>query len=199
MSPTVFLTQLLPLIVFIVVDALVTDVRISIACAIVFAAGQLAYTFFKTRQIDWFVVLDVGLIAGLGGVSIALENELFFKIKPAIIEAIGVIFMLALIVAPQRFLLGYLGRLTPGQPLRPEALGMMKAMLGWLSLYTVLHIGAVLYTAFFCSKRTWAVVSGPGFYVIFIPIMIVVLRRAWRAKRARRMVATDSSGDGVIR
>jgi intracellular septation protein A len=187
-SPTVFLTQLLPLIVFIVVDALVTDVRISIACAVVFALGQLAYTFFKTRQIDWFVVLDVGLIGILGGVSIALENELLFKIKPAIIEAIGVIFMLALILAPERFLLGYLGRLSPSRPLRPEALGMMKTMLGWLSLYTVLHIGAVLYTAFFSSKRTWAVVSGPGFYVIFIPIMIVVLRRAWRARRARRAV-----------
>jgi intracellular septation protein A len=187
MNPMLFLTQLLPLIVFIVVDALVTDVRVSILCAIVFAIGQLAFTWLRTHQFDWFVLLDVGLIAVLGGVSIFLKNELFFKLKPAIIEAITIVFMLALVFAPDRFLLGYFGRMMP--TLRPEAISIMKSMLAWLSFYTALHIAAVVFTAFRASKQTWAWVSGPGFYLLFIPIMAVVLVKRHKARRRAREAA----------
>ena len=179
MSPVVLLTQLLPLIVFIVVDALVTNPRISILCAVLFALGQLAYTWIKSRRLDWFVVIDVGLIVILGGIAIVFENDRFFKVKPAIVEGISIVLMLALIVAPDRFLVGYLGRTMP--TLRPEALGVMKSMLVWMSLSTALHVVAVLYTAFRASRQTWAWVSGPGFYLVLIPIVAYVL-----AKRRRK-------------
>jgi intracellular septation protein A len=180
MNPMLFLTQLLPLIVFIVIDSFVSDVRISILSAILFAIGQLVFTYVKIHQFDWFVLLDVGLITAFGAVSIIFKNDLFFKIKPAIIEGLTILFMLGLILAKDQFLLGYLGRMMPGKTLRPEAIGLMKTMLGWMCVYIVLHIGAILYTAFFSSRKVWAVVSGPGFYLIFIPIMAVVLGKAIR-------------------
>jgi intracellular septation protein A len=181
MNPTVFLTQLLPLVVFIVVDALVTDVRWSIACAVVFAVGQLGYTWLRQRRLDWFVLVDVGLIVGLGGVAIAFDNDLFFKVKPAIIEGLSIVLVVALVLAPDRFLLGYFGRMMP--TLRPEALGVMKSMLVWMALFTAVHVAAVLYTAFRSSKQTWAWVSGPGFYLLFIPIVLFVLVKRRAARR----------------
>lgn len=181
-----FVTQLLPLLVFIVVDSFVTDVRISIACAVVFAVGQLAVTWARSKRVDWFVLLDVALIAGLGGVSIALEDEMFFKVKPAIVEAVTIVFMLALIVAPSRFLIGYFGRMVPDMAVDPQALKSMKAMLGLMCGYTALHIGAVLWAAFRMSREAWAFVSGPGFYVFFAPVLAVVLFRAWRERRKAR-------------
>jgi intracellular septation protein A len=178
--------QLLPLIVFIVVDSVVTDVRISIGAAMVFAAGQLAVAYAKTRRIDWFVVLDAGLVAVLGGVAIASQNELFFKVKPAIVEGLTVLFMLALVLAPDRFLVGYFGRMMPGRALQPEALGRMKTLLGWMCAWIALHIGAVLYTAFFSSRRAWAFVSGPGFYLLVAPLIFgVPLVRRFRRRAAR--------------
>ena len=186
MNPTVFLTQLLPLVVFIVVDALVTDVRISIVCAVVFAVGQLAWTWAKSHQLDWFVLLDVGLIVALGGVAVVFKNDLFFKVKPAIIEAITIVFMVALILAPDDFLKGYFGRMMPTRPLQPEAIAVMKSMLRWMSLYIAVHIAAVLYTAFRSSKQTWAWVSGPGFYLLLIPLMAVVLAKRIKARRRAR-------------
>lgn len=180
MSPTLLLSQLLPLIVFIVVDALVTDVRWSIGCAVAFAVGQLVHTWMRQRRLDWFVLVDVGLIVGLGGIAIVFDNDLFFKVKPAIIEGISVVLVMALVLAPERFLLGYFGRMIP--TLRPERIGVMKSMLVWMALFTALHVAAVLYTAFRASKQTWAWVSGPGFYLLFIPIALLVLvkRRATR-------------------
>jgi intracellular septation protein A len=201
-----FLTQLLPLLVFIVVDALVTDVRLSILCAVVFALGQLAFTWAKTHQLDWFVLIDVGLIAVLGGVAIGFRNDLFFKTKPAIIEAVAIVLMLALLLAPDRFLLGYFGRMMPGRDLQPQALGALKSMLAWMCLYTALHIAAVLYTAFRSSRQVWAWVSGPGFYLLFIPLMAVVLVKRMKARRARLSAIapaapldkpTDSRDDGI--
>lgn len=186
MSPTLFLTQLLPLLVFIVVDSFVTDVRVSILCAVLFAVGQLAVTWARTRRVDWFVVLDVALIGALGGVSIALDDEFFFKLKPAIVEAVTVVFMVVLALAPDRLLLGYYGRMVPGMASQPEAVGAMKRMLGWMCGYVLLHAGAVLYTALYSTKEIWAFVSGPGFYVFFLPVLAVLGGRALLARRGAR-------------
>lgn len=181
MNPTVFLTQLLPLVVFMVVDALGTDVRWSIGCAVVFALGQLVYTWVKRRRIDWFVLVDVALIVALGGISIAFDDDLFFKVKPAIIETISIVIVVAMVLAPDRILLGYFGRMLP--TLRPEAIGVMKSMLVWMASFTALHVAAVLYTAFRASKQTWAWVSGPGFYLLLIPMVLFVLLKRRAARR----------------
>lgn len=180
------LGQMFPLIVFIIVDSFCNNVKISIISAIVFAVGQLLFYYFKTGAFDWFVLLDVVLIAGLGSVSILFKNEMFFKVKPAIIEAATIIFMLVLIFSPDRFHLNYFGRMMPkGMALNPAAIGALKNMLLVMSGYIVVHIGAVLYTAKFSSRKMWAFVSGPGFYFLFIPVMGYVFVKRMKGKRAR--------------
>lgn len=193
MKPHVFLTQLLPLVVFIIADALVTDVRVSIACAVAFAVAQLAVTWVGKRRFDWFVLVDVGLIAVLGGMAIGFNNQLLFKIKPAIIEALGALFLLGLRVAPDRFLLGYVARLSPGRPLRPEVLGAFRRLLAWLCLYTTLHLAAVLYTAFYASKQAWAWVSGPGFYLVLVPLAVHVLIKRRQARTSQASAPPSAS------
>lgn len=113
MNPIQLFGQMLPLIIFMIVDSLFNDMRISIISAIVFAAGQLLFFYAKTGQFDWFVLVDVGLILGLGVVSIILKNEMYFKIKPAIIEAATIIFLLVLIFSPDTLLYNYFGRMMP--------------------------------------------------------------------------------------
>lgn len=174
-----FLTQLLPIIVFIVVDSLVSDVRISILAAVLFAVGQLAVTYARSRRFEWLVLIDVGLILALGAISIAFDNELFFEVKPAILEGVAVVLIVALMFAPDRFLLRYVERMVPGREVRVDA---MKSMLGVISACTVAHIGAVLYTAFYSSRAVWAFVSGPGFYLLILPVGLV----AGLVSRARR-------------
>jgi intracellular septation protein A len=184
MTPMQLLGQMLPLLVFIIVDAIFNDIRTSIISAIVFAVGQLIYYYVKTGQFDWFVILDVGLILGLGVISIVLKNEIFFKTKPAIIEAVTIVFFLVLVFSPDTFLLNYFGRMMPkGVTLNPAAIGAMKSMLLWMVGYVVLHIGAVLYTAFFTSRKTWAFVSGPGFYLMFVPVMTIILVKNFKRRR----------------
>jgi intracellular septation protein A len=184
MAPLQLFGQILPLLIFIIVDSICNDIRISIISAIIFAAGQLLFFNFKTGQFDWFVLVDVGLIAGLGTLSIVLKNDMLFKVKPAIIEGVTIIFMLILIFLPDRFLLNYFGRMMPkGMALNPAVIGSLKTMLVMLCVYTLFHIGAILYTAYYCSRRVWAIVSGPGFFLLFIPVMAVVLIKKARARK----------------
>jgi intracellular septation protein A len=193
MSPMVLLGQMLPLLVFIIVDSLFNNIRVSIISAIAFAVVQLAIFWMKTRQIDWFVLLDVALIIGLGAISIGLKNEIFFKVKPAIVEAAALVFFLVMIVLPDRFLTGYFGRMMPaGMAIRPTAIGAMKTMLLIMCGYVLLHIGAVLFTAFYSSRKTWAFVSGPGFYLLFIPVMAMLVVRAVRMRQRAKVNGVQS-------
>ncbi len=177
-----FAAQLLPLLVFIVVDSIVEDVRISIVSAIVFAAGQMGFIYYLKRRIEWLVLVDVGLIAALGGVSIAFDNDLFFKVKPAIIEGLAVALFFGLLLAPRRFRKRYFERMMPQMNLSDQTLDRMKPMLGLLCGCTAVHIGAVLYTAYHSSREVWAFVSGPGFYLTLLPMGLYVIILRIRAK-----------------
>ncbi len=187
--------QLLPLLVFIIVDSICNNIRVSIISAIIFAVGQLSFYYIKTGKFDWFVLVDVALIAALGAISIISKNEMFFKVKPAIIEMATVVFMLVMVFLPDNILINYFGRMMPkGMTLNPAAIGLMKTMLSWMCVYIVFHIGAILYTAFFCSRRMWAIVSGPGFYLLFIPIMIgLMIKRAKIQKASKQNPAVTKT------
>jgi intracellular septation protein A len=184
---TMFL-QMLPLLIFIVVDMIFSNTVVSIVSAVLFAVLQMSLSFAKTGAMDYFVLIDVALISLLGTVSVFLKNDLFFKLKPAIIEAVMVIFMLALLFAPDPFLLNYFGRFLPaGRAFTPEMVPVLKKMILGISIYTGVHIGAVIFTALYSSRKIWAVVSGPGYFFIFIPIMfVVILKRVMMRKAVQR-------------
>lgn len=182
---TMFL-QMLPILIFVIVDAIFSNTVVSIASAVLFAIFQMIVTFSKTGAFDYFILVDVILITGLGLISIFSKNDLFFKVKPAIIEAIMVLFILGLYFAPDTFVLGYFERFMPkNMAFTDEGIVLLKKMLLWVSLYTVVHIAAILYTALHSSRRVWALVSGPGYYFIFIPIMLVVLIKKGKERKKR--------------
>jgi intracellular septation protein A len=185
------LGQMLPLVIFIIVDALFNNIRISIVSAILFAAGQLIFYYVKTGRFDWFVLLDVGLIMALGAISIVSKNEIFFKVKPAIIEAVTIIVCLVFVLLPDKFLVGYFGRMMPPKMALLPAAGVIKTVLLWMCGYMLFHIGAVLYTAFHSSRRTWAFVSGPGFYLMFIPVMVILFVKSMAKRRKNRRIAAN--------
>lgn len=177
---TSFLAQALPLIVFLAVDAFVDDVRWSILAAIVFSVFQLAVTWRRTRRFDWFVLLDVALIVGLGGVSIALADELFFKLKPAVVEGVTVVFFAGLLVLPRAFMVRYVERMTPGRQLTAEGIDAMRFVLGLGAAFISVHALLVVGAARWATKETWALLSGPGFYVALVPVLAITW---WRGRR----------------
>lgn len=172
---SMLLLQMLPLLVFLVVDSIFSNTVYSIISAVVFAIAQMAFTFIKSGSPDYFILIDVALISGLSAVSITSKNDLFFKIKPLIIEGVVVIFFLVLALAPDNFLLSYFSRYMPAGVFNERMIPLLKKMMFWMCGYTLIHMAAIWYTALHSSRKVWAFVSGPGYFFVFVPVVIYII------------------------
>jgi intracellular septation protein A len=178
--------QLLPILVFLVVDGLVEDPVWAIGAALAFVAFQTVVMLVRHRRFDWLILLDAALIGGLGAISLLSEDDLFFKLKPAIMEGLMVPLFLFLALGGPGLLQRYLERYTAGVTFRPEALPLLRRMLVLMSLLIAVHAGAVVLAALHMSRRAWGLVSGPGFYVLAVPILGWTLYQRLKARRAAR-------------
>ncbi len=176
------LPGLLPLIIFIIADELF-ETRISLLIAIGVGVFQAVWIFIKEKRFDYFVLLDTGLIVLLGAISLISANDLFFKLKPGIVEIIMCIMLVFMAFAPSSFLSTMMGRYGMQVELNEESVRQLRRNLRILSIIFILHTILVFYSAFYMSKEAWGFISGVLFYLIFAAYMLVELVKVWINKR----------------
>jgi len=156
----------LPLIVFIVADAFFSP-AVSILIAIGAALIELIISYIKDKTLDKFVLMDVGLIAVLGGVSILLDNDIFFKLKPAVIEAVLCVILGISVFSPVNIMLlmsqRYMKNIKMDDAMIAQLTRGMRSLFFIFSAHTLL----IVYSAFFMSKQAWVFISGGLFYILF--------------------------------
>jgi len=156
----------IPLFVFIAADE-IWGTKVGLIVAVAVGIAELCYTLIKERRFDTFILLDTALLVVLGGISLLLENEIFFKIKPAIIEAI-----LCVILAVSSFTRidivgGMSKRYMKGIEMNEAVLKKFRETLKVMFCIFSAHTLLVVYSAFFMSKEAWAFISGGLFYILF--------------------------------
>jgi intracellular septation protein A len=188
------LLQLLPIIAFLIVDSLVRDPLWAIVAALVCVALLSALSFWQNRRFDRFILIDALLIGTLGAATLISQNELFFRLKPAVIEAAMVPFLLFLALGKEATLLGYLSRFGGEGTPAPEALKLLRKLFTVFAALMLVHAVVVVFFALYGSRAAWAWVSGPGFYLLLVPVFgwIVVLRIR-RARAARRAAEPEEA------
>ena len=156
----------IPLFVFIVADE-IWGTNIGLIVAVALGIIELCYYRIKDGKFDRFILLDTLLIIVLGIVSIILENEIFFKIKPALI---GMLFCIVLGISafsPKNILFNMSKRYMKGIDFNEEQQHQMQKstrVMFWLFAgYTLL----VLYSTRFMSNEAWAFISGGFLYILF--------------------------------
>lgn len=156
----------IPILIFILADE-IWGTEIGLIVAILSGIVSLAYYWIKDKKFDKFILFDTLLIIVLGVVSIVLENEVFFKIKPALIGVLMCAVLGISAFTPSNFLMNMSKRYMRGVEIQDYQQKMMKksmkVMFFLFSGYTLL----VFYSVWFMSKEAWAFVSGGLFYVIF--------------------------------
>jgi len=173
------LQGLLPLIVFALVD-IFAGMRSAIAAAIVFALAEAAWSWHQFGEVDQITWLSLGLIVGMGVVSLRMQDSRLFKFQPVV---------MALILAGVLCWFEW-----QGQPLLVQMMPKVAALLPeeqrWtLSDPTVLkqmarldllmiptfiaHAAIVAWAALRKSTLFWLIARGVGFYVLMFGALLL--------------------------
>lgn len=156
----------LPILIFILAEE-IWGTKIGLIVALATGIIELIVYRIKDKRFDKFILFDTLLILILGGISLAFDNDTFFKIKPAIMSLLVCAVLAVSVFTPKNILLGMSKRYTRGMEIPENSENLfnksMKSLL-WIFLgYTAL----VFYSVWFMSTEMWAFISGGLFYIIF--------------------------------
>ena len=156
----------IPLFAYIIADDL-WGTETGLIVAIGFGLAELTFYRIKDGRFDKFILLDTLLIVVLGVVSVALDNDIFFKLKPALLGVLMCIFLGISAFTPGNLMLNMSKRYMKGIDLDDQQQVMLKnnlkSMFWMLVGYTLL----VFYSTWFMSKEAWAFISGGFLYILF--------------------------------
>ena len=160
------LPGLVPLLIFILADE-IWGTKVGLYVALSVGIAEFLFYFLKDKIIDRFILLDTMLLLILGGVSIVFENDLFFKVKPALIEVILLSVIAFSLWGPKNILMAMSERYTGKIHLDAMQEKLMKNNIIAVFWITAFHIILVLFSAFYMSKEAWFFISGGLYYIFF--------------------------------
>ena len=156
----------IPLFAFIIADE-IWGTKIGLLIAIAIGIGELAWYWVKDRKFDKFILFDTLLVVSLGLVSIVLDNEVFFKIKPALIGVLLCAVLGVSVFTPNNILLNMSKRYLKGMELNDLQYQQFRKNMKVLFWLFLVYTALVFYSVWFMSKEAWAFISGGLFYILF--------------------------------
>jgi len=191
------LPGLLPILIFIIADEIWgTDVGIYVAVAV--GVIQLIIIGIKEKRLEKFVLIDTGLIVAMGGISVLLHDDIFFKLKPAIIEIILAAVLGVSAFSGKNLLLKMSERYMKDMEIQDAQLQQMKQQLRALFYLVVIHIVLVVYSAYQMSSEAWAFISTGLFYILLgLYFGFVFLRQYFSNKKTEWLPVVDEEGNVV--
>lgn len=172
----------IPLFVFIAIDE-IWGTRAGLVAALAIGVAELGWIWFREKRFDQFVLLDTGLLVALGSVSILLDNDIFFKLKPGLIELILCV-VLAISAFSKINIIGLMTkRYMKDLELTDQQSAQLRKTLHLLFFVFLAHTALVFYSAFYLSDKAWAFISGGLFYILFALIFgIEFIRQRFRRR-----------------
>ncbi|WP_319502908.1 NUDIX domain-containing protein [uncultured Draconibacterium sp.] len=172
----------IPLFVFIAADE-IWGTKIGLFIAIAVGVAEMAWIAVKEKRFEKFVLFDTLLLVVLGGVSILLDNDIFFKLKPGLIELI-LVAVLAISAFSTVNIVGMMGqRYMKDVEFNTAQMQQMRRSMKSLFFIFLVHTFLVFYSAFFMSKEAWVFISGGLFYIIFgVYFLFEMLRQKKKQK-----------------
>jgi len=168
----------IPLIVFIIADEL-WGTLYGLIIAIIIGLIELTIAYIKERKVERFILFDVGLIIALGVVSIVLDNNLFFKLKPGIISLLmtGLIGFSAF--SKHNLMLQMTRRYMKNMQMNPYQLWMMQQSMKRIFWLLLIYSFGTIASSFMKEKALWNFLGSAGLFVV----MGLFLLAEWLIKK----------------
>jgi intracellular septation protein len=176
---------LLPVIAFSVIEDRFGTLW-GLVAGMVFGVGEILYEWIKLKKVDAFTWAGNGMLLVLGGVSLVTNEGVWFKLQPAIIEAVTALIFCGSVILGKPLMAGLLKKQLAAQ--RPAEAGAPPLELApWLTpllagatfrfgLFFGAHAALATWAALRWSTAHWAALKGIGFTVSFI---LYGLAEAW--------------------
>jgi len=184
----------LPLLVFIAADAL-WGTKVGLVVAVVSGVVELLVSYFREKTWDRFVLLDTLLIVAMGGISLLLENDIFFRLKPAIVELVFCLVLGVSAYSPVNIMLAMSRRYLKGVEIGDEQVRAMTRSMKVMFFIFLGHAALTVYAAFAMSTAAWGFISGGLFYILFFAYFIVEWLRSRRNARRTAAAAVAQYAD----
>ena len=165
-----FFGGLLPVIAFTVIEEKYGTVAGLIA-GIVFGLGEVLFETIKYKKVSAMTWIGNGLLFSLGGASLFLNDGLWFKLQPAIIE-FGIFMFLSGSCFIKKPILKLM--IEKQNPETPEFIKQsLSGITLRLSFFMLAHALLATYAAFFWSSESWALLKGLGLILSIILYMVL--------------------------
>jgi isopentenyldiphosphate isomerase len=192
-----FTISFLPLLVFIIADEFF-GLTIGLAVAISFGLMQSIVTFLREKKIERFILFDTGLILILGLISLVLQNDVFFKIKPGLIGLILVALLGISAFSDNPLFIKLFSRYFKDINFSSDQIKMMQVMMKRMFYLFACHTILIFYSAFYMSKEGWAFISGGLFYILIAAIFLFEFIKAfWQKYQLKKKYQTEEWFDIV--
>jgi intracellular septation protein A/isopentenyldiphosphate isomerase len=160
------LPSLVPLLVYVAADAFLGE-TIGLIVGVGVGIVEFVVVLIRDKKPDPFVAADTALLALAGAVSFISKNDIFFKLKPAVIELIfGASFALFLVLPP-RYLKSYMERQLRGVEFPDASIPAMRKSLGAMLAVLGVHALLTIWAALRLSTAAWGFISGVLLYILF--------------------------------
>lgn len=178
----------LPLLVFIIVDEYL-GTEAGIYFALGFGIIELIYIYLKEKRIEKFVIVDTLFLVVFGGISLLLHDDIFFMLKPALVELIFVLLIGISAFSDKNIMMKMGQRYMKGVEMNPMMELQFKRSLKVMFWLFLLHVILIVYSAYYMSKEAWVFISGGLFYIMFAVYFVFELLR--NKLKARRLVGEE--------
>ena len=132
----------------------------------------------------------------MGGVSLLLDDDIFFRLKPAVVELVFCLVLGVSVYSPLNIMLAMSRRYLKGVALAPEQVQAMTRSMKALFFIFLGHTLLIVYAAFALSTAAWGFISGGLFYILFAVYFLVEwLRNRRNARRAGAAAAAQYAGE----
>lgn len=186
------LIDLFPVIIFFIVYKIADDPHTGIinATGAAIAAGivQVAYVYVREKRVERMHVITLALLIGLGGLTLAFDDERFIKWKPTAVNyAFALAFLVSHFVSHRNLVQRMLDHAV-------EAPASAWARLNWAWVVFFIVVGTLnIYVAFNFSTDTW--VNFKLFGVLGLTIAFVVAQGVYLMRFQEEAPASQPEED----
>lgn len=185
---SLLMAGLLPVLAYTLVEEYFGTVW-GLVAGMALGVGEILNEWRTQRRVETMTWIGNGMILSMGLISLVTGDGLWFKLQPAIIEAVTAIFLMGSVFIKKPFMVlmgekqGIFDKIPP--EIRPLMISLFSGLTFRIGLFFLGHAVLATYAALYWSTSAWAILKGVGLTVSMIAYMAVeILLLRSRIKKA---------------